>query len=98
MISVVHVYHICINVVWFQEPVVFSGSISDNLDPYGQYSDEDIWDSLNHAHLKQFVVETQRGLDFECGEDGGNMRYVGVKCVSDIYYIWDYGVGLLPVT
>ena len=75
IITVVH--HLCQqDIVCFQEPVVFSGTIRDNLDPYGQYNDLEIWDSLKHSHLKSFVIETKRGLDFECGEDGSNMRSV----------------------
>lgn len=31
-----------------------------NLDPYGYYSDEQIWTALEHAHLKASV----KGLSF----------------------------------
>lgn len=38
-----------------QDPVLFSGSLRMNLDPFGVYTDEEIWRSLEHAHLKSFV-------------------------------------------
>ena len=38
-----------------QDPVLFSGSMRMNLDPFNQYSDKNVWDALEHAHLKSFV-------------------------------------------
>jgi len=54
--------------------VLFSGSLRMNLDPFGAYSDEKIWLSLEHAHLKQFVSGLDKGLEFECSEGGENLR------------------------
>ena len=34
-----------------QDPVLFSGSLRKNLDPFGQYSDEALWNSLEGAKL-----------------------------------------------
>ena len=58
----------------FQEPVLFSGTIRMNLDPFGIYSDVQIWKSLEHAHLKDFMLATRMGLDFECSECASNLR------------------------
>jgi len=45
-----------------------------NLDPFDAYSDEQIWQALEHAHLKQFVRSLPAALHYECGEGGQNLR------------------------
>ena len=35
-----------------QDPVLFSGSLRMNLDPFEMYTDAQIWTALEHAHLK----------------------------------------------
>ena len=32
-----------------QDPVIFSGSVRYNLDPFGQHSDEEIWMALQQV-------------------------------------------------
>ncbi|XP_052061601.1 multidrug resistance-associated protein 1-like [Mytilus californianus] len=56
-----------------QDPVLFSGTLRMNLDPFDQYADSQIWTSLEHAHLKKFVSELPERLSHECGEGGGNL-------------------------
>ncbi|CAH2076223.1 unnamed protein product, partial [Iphiclides podalirius] len=56
-----------------QDPVLFSGTLRMNLDPFDVYSDEDIWRSLEHAHLKTFVQGLQAGLRHEISEGGENL-------------------------
>ncbi|KAL5019757.1 hypothetical protein ScPMuIL_002649 [Solemya velum] len=56
-----------------QEPVIFCGSLRRNLDPFGRYDDSDIWQSLECAHIRQFVTEQSEQLEFECGEAGKNL-------------------------
>lgn len=55
--------------------MLFSGSLRMNLDPFDQYTDDQIWRSLEHAHLKKFVAELPERMNHECGEGGGNLRY-----------------------
>ena len=50
-----------------------------NLDPQDQHSDEDIWQALEHAHLKDFLLDSSQNLEFDCGEGGQNLRYINPK-------------------
>ncbi|XP_053551240.1 multidrug resistance-associated protein 1 isoform X2 [Bombina bombina] len=56
-----------------QDPVLFSGSLRMNLDPFDKYTDEDIWTALNLAHLKTFVSGLAEKLNHECAEGGENL-------------------------
>lgn len=59
-----------------QEPVLFSGTLRMNLDPFDQYSDEEVWKALEHSHLQKFVSNQSAKLDLECSEGGENLRCV----------------------
>lgn len=56
-----------------QDPVMFSGTIRFNLDPFGEYSDAQVWDALEKSHLKNFVAGLDEGLDAEVTEYGENL-------------------------
>lgn len=56
-----------------QDPVIFSGKIRTNLDPFDKFSDQQLWSALEHAHLKEFVNGLDGKLDFECSEGGENL-------------------------
>ncbi|XP_054155700.1 ATP-binding cassette sub-family C member 2-like [Oppia nitens] len=56
-----------------QEPVLFSGTIRSNLDPFDKFSDDDLWSVLEQSHLKEFVLSTDAGLDHPVTESGDNM-------------------------
>eukprot|EP00094_Tigriopus_californicus_P001437 TCALIF_01392-PA protein Name:"Similar to Abcc1 Multidrug resistance-associated protein 1 (Mus musculus)" AED:0.04 eAED:0.04 QI:0/0.8/0.33/0.83/1/1/6/0/1537 len=56
-----------------QDPVLFSGSLRMNLDPFDQYSDKEIWQALEHAHLKAYVSNLPKTLLFEVNEGGENL-------------------------
>nr|UOU03334.1 ATP-binding cassette subfamily C1-1 [Brachionus rubens] len=56
-----------------QDPVLFSGSLRMNLDPFEQSTDEQIWSALEKAHLKPFIEKLDGQLLFECSEGGENL-------------------------
>ncbi|CAK1540433.1 unnamed protein product [Leptosia nina] len=56
-----------------QDPVLFSGTLRMNLDPFESFTDDQIWRSLEHAHLKTFVQGLASGLLHEVSEGGGNL-------------------------
>ncbi len=56
-----------------QDPVLFSGTLRHNLDPFDEYSDEQIWSSLEDASLKDFVKSLSKQLNHECNEGGNNL-------------------------
>ena len=56
--------------------MLFSGSLRMNLDPFESHKDQEIWQALEHAHLKDYVNTLPAGLSYECGEGGQNMRYI----------------------
>ncbi|KAG1335150.1 ABC transporter C family member 10 [Cocos nucifera] len=46
-----------------QDPTLFHGSVRYNLDPLGQYTDEQIWEVLGKCQLWEAVQEKEQGLD-----------------------------------
>ncbi|XP_040353819.1 LOW QUALITY PROTEIN: ATP-binding cassette sub-family C member 3 [Herpailurus yagouaroundi] len=49
-----------------QDPILFSASLRMNLDPFGYYSEADLWRALELSHLHTFVGSQPEGLDFQC--------------------------------
>jgi len=47
----------------YQDPLLYKGSLKANLDLHGQYSDREIWNSLEKVCMKDKFQ--QSGLDFE---------------------------------
>ncbi|CAH1713410.1 multidrug resistance-associated protein 1 isoform X1 [Aphis gossypii] len=56
-----------------QDPVLFSGTLRMNLDPTNSNTDEELWNSLKLAHLKDYVKGLVGGLDYEVSEGGDNL-------------------------
>jgi ABC-type multidrug transport system fused ATPase/permease subunit len=61
-----------------QTPTIFRGTIRSNLDPHGQFSDEELWTALDLCDLKEFCSQLADSLDYEIEFGGGNMS-VGQK-------------------
>jgi ATP-binding cassette subfamily C (CFTR/MRP) protein 1 len=55
-----------------QDPVLFSGTLRTNLDPFGDHSDEEIWDALDAAKLGAIARALQGGLSHPIAEYGEN--------------------------
>ncbi|XP_062162979.1 ABC transporter C family member 2-like [Alnus glutinosa] len=55
-----------------QSPILFSGSVRFNLDPFNEHNDADLWESLERAHLKDVIRRNSLGLDAEVSEAGEN--------------------------
>ncbi|KAG4248153.1 Multidrug resistance-associated protein 1 [Phytophthora cactorum] len=56
-----------------QDPVLFSGTVRSNVDPFDQYTDEQIWTSLRRGHLAHVVSALdspvdEKGSNFSVGE------------------------------
>ncbi|XP_029465938.1 canalicular multispecific organic anion transporter 1 [Rhinatrema bivittatum] len=56
-----------------QDPVLFSGTLRMNLDPFNNYSDEEVWKALELAHLKQHAMGLPEKLHYEVTEGGENL-------------------------
>uniref|UniRef100_A0A8C3AJU5 Multidrug resistance-associated protein 4 n=1 Tax=Cyclopterus lumpus TaxID=8103 RepID=A0A8C3AJU5_CYCLU len=55
-----------------QDPVLFTGSMRKNLDPFNQHSDEDLWKALEEVQLKSLLEELPGGLETVLAESGSN--------------------------
>lgn len=45
-----------------QEPVLFSGTMRYNLDPFDEYDDEKLWEALEEVNLKENISDMPAGL------------------------------------
>ncbi|XP_055588125.1 probable multidrug resistance-associated protein lethal(2)03659 [Uranotaenia lowii] len=56
-----------------QDPVIFSGSLRNNLDPAGQLGDDRIWKALDQVELKQTIIRNcAGGLETKLAAGGAN--------------------------
>ena len=55
-----------------QNPVLFTGSLRMNLDPFDEYGDKELWEALEQASLKAMVNTLPRQLSEEVKECGAN--------------------------
>jgi ATP-binding cassette subfamily C (CFTR/MRP) protein 4 len=55
-----------------QEPILFLGTLRQNLDPFNEYEDFHLWNALEDVELKDFVFSLPSGLECEISEGGSN--------------------------
>ncbi|KAJ8898619.1 hypothetical protein K2173_004232 [Erythroxylum novogranatense] len=55
-----------------QEPVLFEGTVRSNIDPIGQYTDDEIWKSLDRCQLRDNVAAKPEKLDALVVDNGDN--------------------------
>lgn len=55
-----------------QDPVLFTGSMRKNLDPFNQHSDEELWNALQEVQLKSVVEDLPGKLETVLAESGSN--------------------------
>ncbi|KAF9995126.1 CD9 antigen [Entomortierella chlamydospora] len=55
-----------------QDPTLFAGSVRENLDPFHELQDADLWEALDRSHLKDFISTLPGGLSFEVSQNGEN--------------------------
>lgn len=60
--------------LFYQDAVIFAGTVRFNVDPFGQYSDSEIWNALELVHVKARISAMDHGLSHMLTEGGENLR------------------------
>ncbi|XP_041438363.1 ATP-binding cassette sub-family C member 4 isoform X2 [Xenopus laevis] len=55
-----------------QEPVLFTGTMRKNLDPFDEHADEELWAVLEEVQLKEAVEELPGKIETQLSESGSN--------------------------
>ena len=55
-----------------QDPILFSGSLRRNLDPFSLYENHDLWSTLEEVQLKALVQQLPEQLEYKLRESGSN--------------------------
>uniref|UniRef100_A0A4W2CTZ2 Multidrug resistance-associated protein 4 n=1 Tax=Bos indicus x Bos taurus TaxID=30522 RepID=A0A4W2CTZ2_BOBOX len=61
-----------------QEPVLFTGTMRKNLDPFNEHMDEELWNALEEVQLKESIEGLPAKMNTELAESGLNLS-VGQK-------------------
>ena len=60
----------CHHNLHLQDPLVFTGSLRHNLDPFGEHDDNVLWQLLEDVHLAKTVRDLKGGLETVMSEGG----------------------------
>ena len=63
-----------------QNPVLFSGTIRSNLDPFDKYTDDEIWNALERCGMKDAVIDANK-------KNGNSTRAVGNGTSEDHFML-----------
>ncbi|KAM9049321.1 LOW QUALITY PROTEIN: ATP-binding cassette sub-family C member 4-like [Megaptera novaeangliae] len=55
-----------------QEPVLFTGTMRKNLDPFNEHMDEELWNALEEVQFKEAIKGVPGKMDTELAESGSN--------------------------
>lgn len=55
-----------------QSPFLFSGTLRENMDVFSEYTDEQVWNALDHASIGEILKANTDGLNAEIAENGSN--------------------------
>ena len=53
-----------------QDPLVFTGTLRRNMDPFSEHDDASLWRVLEEVHLADAVRDLKEGLSTEMSEGG----------------------------
>uniref|UniRef100_A0A452FNI3 Multidrug resistance-associated protein 4-like n=2 Tax=Capra hircus TaxID=9925 RepID=A0A452FNI3_CAPHI len=56
-----------------QEPVLFIGTMKENLDPFKEHKEEDLWNALEEVQLKETIQGLPGKMETELAESGSNL-------------------------
>ncbi|KAG5204274.1 hypothetical protein JEQ12_002250 [Ovis aries] len=56
-----------------QEPVLFIGTMKENLDPFNDHKEEDLWNALEEVQLKETIQGLPGKMETELAESGSNL-------------------------
>jgi ATP-binding cassette, subfamily C (CFTR/MRP), member 1 len=55
-----------------QDPVLFTGSVRSNLDPFDEYTDDELWTVLRRCSMAEKISNLPSKLDTDVSENGSN--------------------------
>lgn len=76
-----------------QEPLMFNGTIRFNIDPIGEFSDDEIWRALLAVDLLEFINDLPGRLD-QPVSDGGENFSLGQRQVRYMLLFLDNSISL----
>ena len=66
-----------------QDPVLFSGTVKDNLDPFGRCTDAELWKALQLSHMAAVVGADENKLAMHVAESGDNFAEVAREAETE---------------